>query len=124
MHKSFKFLAIPAAVLLLLCLLFLKTNDLSNWDFPEGLSADHQHRIRQEILQAAQVLDGEISADIDAEETLLIDAGFSAFDTDAVYPTYLTNPEALTDFWDSVCAGKDASDRGLPPSMDRFALDE
>ena len=107
MRKYLKFTILPV-LFLLLGMLFLKQDPLPGWDAPTELPKRYQREIQQEILQAEALLETASSSDIDTQEALLITAGYPTLDTDAVYPAYLANSDALTDFWASASVGEDA----------------
>jgi len=89
---------------------------LPGWERPEFFTYAQNRRIVEEILQAAQVCrdtragaSGQMDqAAIDAVEQGLTQAGFATVDTDARYPSYLTNAQRLRSFCDAASAGEDA----------------
>lgn len=106
MRKSFKILT-PMILFILGFLLW--SNRLPDWNAAEELPWKYRFQIQQEIHQAEALLEGASAPDIDTMETLLMEAGYSVLDTDAIYPTYLANPDTLTDFWINASAGQNAS---------------
>ena len=106
MRKSFKILT-PMILFILGFLLW--SNRLPGWNAAEELPWKYRFQIQQEIRQAEALLEGASAPDIDTMETLLMEAGYSVLDTDAIYPTYLANPDTLTDFWINASAGQNAS---------------
>lgn len=97
---------IAAIVLLLAAVPLFPRDDLPGWETPDILTASQSRRIRREILRAAKVCrDAE---DMDAMEARLMEAGFAAVDTDAVYPSCLANADGLREF-----AGADEADTSV-----------
>ena len=72
-----------------------------------GICAEHY--LKAEKISADASGQNAISrSDIDDMEEALADAGYCVTDSDAVYPEYVKNPEALELFWKNVGQKKDA----------------
>lgn len=98
-----------ALLLTLTGLLLLSGGMVLDWKVPDMLPHSQKSNVEKAIIRVASLLaDTGISA-TDAREMLLTEAGIPVLDTDDVYPEYLTNSQALRDFWEKVDAGANAS---------------
>lgn len=104
MGRMITYIFLPAMLGLLFFLLGI--HRLPDWEGAEALPLQCRFQVEKELQQAARLLE-DAGTDTDAAEQCLIKAGISTLDTDAVYPEYLANGEALAEFWNAACDGED-----------------
>lgn len=99
--------SIPILLFVLLGMVFLIPALTRSDTFPAELPPSCRQQILQELRSAADLV--RDAGTQDEREAALSQAGFPVLDTDPVYPESLANPNAVTDFWNAVCAGEDAA---------------
>lgn len=82
---------------------------LSGWEDFDLITAKERRQLHQEILQAESLLNSHPGASADEKEALLMEAGLSTLDSNAIYPAYLSDPECLTAFYTAAGRGEDSS---------------